>query len=286
MSIAAYISQDIRQRIRTGATLPAHLSLTDLSRHYDVSVTPVRKAIQTLVEEGYLQKVANGRLTVNPARIGVGGAQEQVSVPRSPSDWDEVLLEEVMHASLSLAAVYLREAALAARHDVGRSIIRATFSRFAGAGLLDHVPNRGWRVQPVRMDDVEAYLQVREALELTALDAGRPRIERSEVLALLEGESHGLDDAPHRYVVAKSGNKYIARFFDQFVARFYTKLLHYAAPEARVAEKMSAEHVEILRAILDADWPRARDALSRHIRGQSEVLQKVLVAGRREEETQ
>ena len=282
MSIATYISQDIRQRIRAGATLPAHLSLTELSRHYDVSITPVREAIQALVEEGYLQKLANRRIAVNPAMIGIGGREQPLILPKSPSDWDEVLLEEVMHASLSLAAVYLREGALAAKYGVGRSIIRGAFSRFAGAGLLDHVPRRGWRVHPVRIADVEAYLEVREALELTALDAARSRIERSELLALLEGENHALDDSPHRYIVEKSGNKYIARFFDQFVARFYTRLLHYAAPEAQVVEEMTGEHVEILRAMLEHDWSRARDVLSRHIRGQRTVLQKVLVASRRE----
>lgn len=281
MSIATYISQDIKQHIRAGATLPAHLSLTELSRYYDVSITPVREAIQALVEEGYLRKLANRRIAVNPAKIGIGGGHVQLSLPKGPSDWDEVLLEEVMHASLSLAAVYLREGALAAKHGVGRSIIRGAFSRFAGAGLLDHVPHRGWRVQPVRIDDVEAYLEVREALELTALGAARSRIERSELLALLDQQNDALDDSPHRYIVEKSGNRYIARFFDQFVARLYTRLLHYAAPEAHVAEEMTREHVEILRAMLDRDWSRARDVLSRHIRGQRTVLEKVLVASRR-----
>ena len=282
MSIATYISQDIKQRIRAGATLPAHLSLTELARYYDVSITPVREAIQNLVEEGYLQKLASRRIAVNPAKIGIGGNEEQFSLPKSPSDWDEMLLEEVMHASLSLAAVYLREGSLAAKYGVGRSIIRSAFSRFAGAGLLDHVPRRGWRVHPVRIDDVEAYLEVREALELTALDAARSRIERSEVLALLDGENHALDDSPHQYIVEKSGNKYIARFFDQFVARFYTRLLHYAAPEAHVVEEMTGQHIAILRAILEGDWSRARDVLSLHIRAQKTVLEKVLVASRRE----
>lgn len=282
MSIATYICQDLRQRIRTGATLPAQLSLTDLSRHYDVSLTPVREAIQALIDEGYLQKLANRRIIVNPAMVGVGGDDERLVLPKEPPNWDSVLLDEVMHATLSLVSVYLREGDLAAKHGVGRSIIRGAFSRFAGAGLLDHVPRKGWQVHPVRVDDVEAYLQVREAMELTALDAARSHIARAEVLALLEGDNHALDDTPHRYIVAKSGNQYIQRFFDQFVARYYTRLLHYAAPEAQVAEEMTAEHNEILRAILDGDWSHARDVLSRHIRGQRSVLEKVLIASRRE----
>ncbi|TVQ26822.1 MAG: GntR family transcriptional regulator [Spirochaetaceae bacterium] len=284
MSIAAYISQDLRHRIRTGATLPSQLSLTDLSRHYDVSLTPVREAIQTLIDEGYLRKHTSRRITVNPEMVGIAGADERTGLPQKPPNWESVLLDEVMHATLSLMPIYLREADLAAKLGVGRSIIRGSFSRFAGAGLLDHVPRKGWRVHPVRVDDVESYLQVREALELTALEAAKPNIERAEVLGLLKGDNHALDDTPHRYIVSKSGNQYIERFFDQYVARYYTRLLHYAAPEAHVADEMAAEHDEILRAILDRDWSKARDVLSRHIRGQRSVLETVLIASRREKQ--
>lgn len=279
MSIAAYISQDIKRRIRTGSTLPAHLSLADLSRHYEVSITPVRDAIQMLVEGGYLLRLANRRIEVNPEKIGIGGDDEQVAPPRGQADWDEILLDEVMHASLSLVAVYLREGALAEKHQIGRSIIRSTFSRFAGAGLLDHVPRRGWRVDPVSIEDVEAYLEVREAMELTALEAARPNIERSEVVALLDGENHALNDAPHRFLIAKSRNRYIIGFFNQFVPRFYTKLLYFAAPEAKVVDEMTTEHVQILQALLDENWSRAREILSRHIRGQRSILEKILVGG-------
>ena len=203
MSIATFIEQDLKQRIRSGATLPANLSLADLSKYYDVSITPVRDAIQTLVEQGYLRKLGNRRIEVDPTKIGIGGDEGHIEPPKRPSDWDEILLDEVMHASLSLAAVYLRESTLAAKHGVGRSIIRSTFSRFAGAGLLDHVPRRGWRVNPVRIEDVEAYLAVREALEVMALDAARPNVERRDVSSMLENENHALNNAMHRYLVEK-----------------------------------------------------------------------------------
>jgi len=285
MSISSYISDDIRQHIQAGSTLPANLTLVDLSRHYDVSITPVRHAIQSLVDEGYLRKLENRRIEVNPTKIGIGGVDEHAAPrPKRPSDWDEILLDEVMHASLSLAAVYLREGVLAEKHGVGRSIIRSALSRFAGAGLLEHVPRRGWRVHPVRLQDVEAFLAVREAMELLALDAARSRIRRSDVMELLEGEQHhALNDATHRYFIDRSHNRYIAAFFNQFVTRFYTKLLYYAAPEAEVVAEMTSEHVSFLQAILDGEWAGARDTLSRHIRGQKAVLQRILVGeGRRD----
>lgn len=282
VSIALYIGNDLKQRIRSGRTLPSNLTLSDLSRHYDVSITPVRHAVQLLVEEGYLRKLENRRIEVVPSRIGVGHDHEAPTRPRRPSDWDEILLDEVMHASLSLAAIYLREGALTEKHGVGRSIIRGTLSRFAGAGLVEHVPRRGWRVHPVRMEDVEAFLQVREAMELLALEIAWSRIERAQVMALLEGEQHhALDNTTHRYFIERSGNRYITAFFTQFVTRFYTKLLYYAAPEAEVVDEMTAEHVAFLQAILDGDLARARIVLSQHLRGQKTVLERLLVKGRR-----
>jgi DNA-binding GntR family transcriptional regulator len=140
----------------------------------------------------------------------------------------------------------------------------------------------GWRVEPVSLEDVEAYLEVRKAMELTALEAAQPNIQRSEVLALLDGENHALDDALHRFLIEKSGNRYIIAFFNQFVSRFYRKLLYYAAPEAKVVDEMTSEHIQILRAILDTNWSSAREILSRHILGQKSVLERILIAGQRD----
>lgn len=279
MTIASYIRDDIKQRIRAGSALPANLSLADLSRHYEVSITPVRDAIELLVDEGYLTRTGNRRIEVNPSRIGIGSDEEaQVELPRRPDDWDEILLEEVMHESLNLAAVYLREGTLAQKYGVGRSIIRNVFSRFAGAGLLDHVPRRGWRVHPVQIEDVEAFLAVREAMELLALDQARPHVDKAEVASLLESEYHALNNAPHRYFIEASRNRYIDWFFRRFVSRFYTKLFYFAAPAAQAVDEMTREHVRILNAVLEDDWETAKSVMSTHIRRQRSILERVLVA--------
>ena len=280
MSISAFIENDLKQRIQVGKALPANLSLMNLSRHYGVSITPVREAIQILVDNGFLLKLGNRRIEINPDKIGIGGNAKDVEFPKRPSDWDEMLLDEVMHASLSLDAIYLRESQMAEKYQVGRSIIRTTFSRFSGAGLLDHVPHRGWRVHPFRIEDMEAYLAVREALELMALDAARPHIKKADIVALLDGENHALNNALHSYIIEQSKNKYISEFFSQFVSRYYTKLFLYAAPETAVVDEMTAQHQRVLEALLAEDWAKARTALTVHIRAQKIVLEKLLVGGR------
>ena len=252
------------------------MSLLDLSRQYGVSITPVREAIGALIAEGLVDKLPNRRLSINPELIGTGAQEEPIGYPPEPADWGETLLEEVMLESLRKQAVYLREILLAEKYQVGRSIIRQVFSRFAGAGLLEHIPRHGWLVHPFREADMEAYLGVREVLELKALELAQDHIKNADLEAILDGEI-ALNNALHQYLIKKSGNRYIRDFFQQYVARYYTKLFYYAAPEASVVEEMTAQHRIILEALLGKEWTKAATVLSEHIRAQRVVLNKLLV---------
>jgi len=283
MRLAAYIQHDLRRRIRSGDSLPQKLTLPALARSYGVSPTPVRTAVRLLIHEGYVRKLGNRRLAINLERVGSGGPVDAIQTPLTPEDWDRILVREVMLASLGRDAVYLRENALAEKHGVGRSVIRHAFSRFAGAGLLEYIPRRGWLVPPLREKDVRAFLEVREILELKALDLARPRMVRSDLETMLEGnplpkagQPARLDNHVHQYLVDKSQNRYLRDFFRQYVARYYTMLFDYAAPEASVVAEMARHHRQILRALIRRDWPRARKALSDHIRSQGAVFTKLL----------
>jgi DNA-binding GntR family transcriptional regulator len=188
-----------------------------------------------------------------------------------------------MIASLQHAPVRLRDEALAKQHQVGRSVIRQSLGRLAGAGLIEHIPRRGWFVHPIREDDVVAYLDVREVLELKALDLTRSHLTGAELMPILEGnapvdegQSPRLDNRLHEYLIAKSGNRYIRNFFRQYTATYYTSVFDYAAPEAHVVAEMAAQHRAILEALIDRKWAQARDALSHHIRAQRPVLIRLL----------
>ena len=278
MSLTQFIESDLKARILSGNDVPESLSLADLSSHYGVSITPVRDAITALVDQRFIDKMPNRRLKINSEKIGIGDPPSQNVLPRIPDDWGEILLEEVMISSLNSRWVYLRETFLAQKYTVGRSIIRQTFSRFAGAGLLEHIPRKGWLVHPLNQDDVNDYLYVREVLELQALDLAKQRIKKTDVVNILESQSHALNNSIHKYLIEASENRYIRDFFQQYVSRYYTKLFHYAAPEISVVDEMTKQHEEILRALIDKSWNRARTALSNHIRSQERVLQKLLMS--------
>ncbi len=283
MELAAFIAEDLRRRIRSGTRLPCVMSLPALARHYGVSLTPVRGAVARLLADGCVKKGPNGRLSAAPAEKKSAAKFRAVAPPPTARDWDRILIREVMFASLGRDPVQLREEALAEKHQAGRSVIRQSLSRLAGAGLIEHVPRRGWLVHPIREDDVVAYLEVREVLELKALDLARSNICPADLVPMLEGnarvaqgESPRLDNGLHDYLIAKSGNRYIRNFFRQHTATFYTSAFDYAAPETHVVAEMAAQHREILDALIKEHWARARKALSLHIRAQRPVLAQLL----------
>lgn len=280
-TLTHYVEEDLRRRIQSGQSLPHHLTLASLSRHYGVSFAPVRSALDTLIQEGLIRKKENnGRIEINPEKVGTKGSYEPVAIPLKSDDWDRILIKEVMLASLSGTATYLREEALAQKHSTGRSVIRSTFSRFAGAGLIEHIPRRGWRVRPLNLADMQAYLQVRETLELKALDLARPHLVREHLVQMLAANQSDGTAAPdnrlHEYIIEKSGNHYIRDFFRQYVATYYRTLFDYAAPETSVVAEMAEQHNRILNALIARAWTRARLALAEHIQSQERVLGRLL----------
>ena len=284
--LTTYIRQDLQRRIQRGEGVPDRLTLAALSEVYGVSVTPIRTALSQLIAEGFIRKGLHGRLSVNEDRVGTGNAAETIDTPTTPDDWDQALLQEVMLASLGREAAYLREEALAHRHEVGRSIIRQTLTRLAAAGLVEHVPRRGWLVHPFEEEDMLSYLEVRELLELKALELAQPHLGEGALRRMLEanpppkrGQQPELNNELHQYLIDRSRNRYIREFFGQYVARYCTALFDYATPEASVVVEQAERHRRILEALLAQAWAQARKELSAHIRSQADVLRTLLEQG-------
>jgi DNA-binding GntR family transcriptional regulator len=280
-TLTDYIRQDLRARLGNSRERPEDLTLAALSERYQVSLTPVRRAVRDLIAEEFLSRQANGRLAVNPDRADASGKRIQPpQPPASLNDLTGALTSEVICMSLRGQEVFLREEATAARFGVGRTVLRQVFHRLAGKGLIEHRPRRGWVVRRFDPADMEAYLEVRVSLELKALQQARRHLVRADLQAMLRGNAPGgkkqrLDNRLHRYLIEKSGNPYIRDFFDRH-GLYFTTLFDYAAPEARVVAAMARQHRGILRALLAGDWVRARQTLAHHIRSQRPVLQRLL----------
>ncbi len=274
MTISDYIESDLKEKIRTGGELPDPLTLSSLAAHYDVSLTPIRAALEKLIDSNFILKGDNGRLRINSRRRAKTAIKKQGSPTASPRpDRDALITEDIIHLSIQGGPVYLREESSAQRYGVGRTVIRQVFNRLAGAGLIERVPRRGWRVHPFREQDMLDYIEVRETLELKALKLARKRLDPAQLEIFLKANSPDtrgrpqLENSLHQYWIDLSGNRYIRSFFAQF-GIYYSYLFSYSTVATSVIEEKAAEHRKILRALLKEDWNAAYRLLLQHIQSQ------------------
>jgi DNA-binding GntR family transcriptional regulator len=277
-----YIRGDLQAHIAAGGPLPAPLTLHGLSGHYAVSMTPIRRAVRELIADGYLRRRENGRLAVNSRRLG-RAAKHQPPAPAPPRDYPGEIRRWLAEVSLAGRAVFVREEETAERVGVSTTAVRQVFHELAGAGLLEHIPRRGWRLRPFRRKDLDDYVRVRELLELEALEAAWPHLDdarleaihRGNVLPATAGEQPRIDGSLHDYLIEKADNAYIRDFFRRH-SQYYEILFHWESTDRQAAIVAVRQHRAILEALLRRDGPAARAALSAHIRYSHPLLHERL----------
>jgi DNA-binding GntR family transcriptional regulator len=275
MSIATFIKQDLIANIRSGRIEPDRLTLDALSKRYRVSATPVRAAVRELIEERYLQKGENGRLAIHHDSLAASAAAS----PEEPTDWGQVIANDLVQLSLEGQPVLLREETTAEKYGISRSSIRQIFHRLAGHGILVHLPRRGWQLRPFRQAELDAYIDMRVMLEIKAMELAWPRLVDEELQAILNrnqlpanpDERPLSDNSLHAYLIEKSKNPYIADFFDRH-GKYYDALFEWENLDREAQVQEVRHHREILEALLRRDRPAAERALADHIRNNHPVL--------------
>ena len=275
MSISTFIKQDLIASIRSGEIGSDRLTLDALSKRYRVSVTPVRVAVRELIEERYLRKGDNGRLAIQFD----SSARSAAESPEEPTDWGQVIANDLVQLSLEGVPVLLREETTAEKYGISRSSIRHIFHRLAGRGVLEHLPRRGWQLRPFRQADLDAYIDMRVMLELKALELAWSRLVDEELQAILDGNRLPAnpsdwptsDNSLHAYLIEKSKNPYIADFFNRH-GEYYNALFEWENLDREAQVQEVRQHREILAALLGRDRPVAERALVNHIRNNHPVL--------------
>lgn len=280
--LSGYIFSDLKGRIARGA-LPARWSLSALAREYGVSAMPVRVALRELVAKRLLLQKGNGRFAVNPAKAGRAPFTKGDTPPQPPVDWKEILSRKIIGISLHGNECELKIADVATEHGISATLVHTVFHRLAGIGLLTHVPRRGWAVRPFRLEDLDAFLEVRESLELLALRDAREKLQTAELKRLLALNQPApprspakIDNSLHRYWIDLSGNRYIMDFFERQHTYFDTLLSH-AVLTSSDLEKSRAIHRRILEALIRRDWAAAELELSRDVKRLRPLLQATML---------
>lgn len=278
MSWVDFIASDLHSKIRSGEDIPARFTLQSLCDWYGVSMTPVRAAVRQLIKKGDIVKKNNGRLAINPKKTIRKQRPRSSTKIEPPDDFFEAVARDLVLRSLEGKAYFLREEFMARKYCVSRTVLRRIFHRLSGTGIIEHLPRRGWVLRPFSKDDLAAFLQVREVLELKALELARNRLEPELLDRMFENSvkgnkysGNGIDNSLHCYLIEKSQNRYIRDFFEHH-GKYYEVLFACEDMDRKSAVTAVAQHRKILKALLNKDWRKARKALSEHIHTNHVVL--------------
>ena len=174
---------------------------------------------------------------------------------------------------------------LAEKCGVSRTPVNNALSILAREGFLDFEPNRGYTVHQITRKEAEALYELRELIELGAVDKAVQNVTPQKMTVLRRKESlfnqaiaqNGrrsrflLDEDFHACIVGLSGNAYLTEYFREVYERIF--LRHRISPlRGDRAAQVPAEHRELLQAIEQRDANRAKNAIHNHIRRGKEYV--------------
>ena len=184
------------------------------------------------------------------------------------------LIDLLVRRSLAGDTTFLREHETAEALGLGRTALRSILAALSGEGLVIHEPRRGWRARALTQADFDAFTQVREALELLALDLAFTRIDPAMITRFEQGNAAsatGTDNDLHRYLIDLAQNPYLTDFFARH-GTYFELVFRWEGQDPQAAAEARQQHLAILTAIRGKNQSAARRALTAHIRGQHPVI--------------
>jgi DNA-binding GntR family transcriptional regulator len=177
---------------------------------------------------------------------------------------------------------------------VSRSPVRDAFLRLMAEGVLELLPNGGYRVIEFTRKYIDDVFVVRHALELTAVRLSVQNLDRQRVRQLRETweqfggvdltdpavlERHGQADQDlHQVIAEMSGNLLLKDALEKIIAiAALIRRWHYAGNIPRRHLMMTVtEHLSILDAMLAGDAEGAVAALDQHLtRARERTLERL-----------
>jgi DNA-binding GntR family transcriptional regulator len=178
---------------------------------------------------------------------------------------------------------HIREKFVAEQLNISRSPIREAFVRLSEFGLGQYVPNRGFRVVTLTLQQVEEVGQVRSALENLAVKlvvekATRQDLSRLEVL-VDEAEkyiSQGGEEYPlhldfHATLLDIADNQTLTDMLNRISATVRTVRTWSGSSSSRPSKSLQ-EHRAIYKKIAAGDVEEAARTMTRHIQASTETM--------------
>ncbi|MBO1414239.1 GntR family transcriptional regulator [Streptomyces sp. FH025] len=175
----------------------------------------------------------------------------------------------------------ISEGEIAERAALSRTPVREAFLRLQAEGLLQLFPKRGAVVVPVGPGEAEDVLELREALESTAvrritrraeplddllrqlselIDLQREPARRADVGAFADA-----DEAFHRGIVTAGGNALAERFYETLRDRQRRMAVQLLQPRPERLAALIEEHTALVERIAARDAAGFTEALRAHL---------------------
>jgi DNA-binding GntR family transcriptional regulator len=183
---------------------------------------------------------------------------------------------DILTCALAPGAI-IQEKDLAARYAVSKSPVRDALLRLQEQGLIEVLPRRGYRVQPISLADAKELYETRILLEkscvkraietaseetLNALDKFRTTDATDQ---LAEWVTYNRDF--HRAIADASGNARLAKMTQDVIDQFdrLTFVGVSEAPSGASADKLMKEHRDLIDAIQAREKTKAARLIGAHV---------------------
>ncbi len=255
----------------------SHVTEQTIVDAFNVSRSPVRKAMAFLAEMGILRSEKNRGYFLQKT----GRALDRLAASSPPANGDSRYLQVADDRLRGSLGEHVTEAEIMRRYDLTRMQAQQILHRMAREGLVTRKPGRGWMFQPI-LDTGEAHNQsyrFRMIIEPAAVLEPTFKIDkeafarvRREQQAMLSGDMMRVSRARvfqigaefHETIVACSGNRFLLDAIRR--QNQLRRLIEYKGNVDRSRlVKQCQEHLKLLELLESGDRPAAAAFLRRHL---------------------
>jgi len=263
------------------------LNTRELATELSVSRTTTNKAIERLIEEGFvkLNDLRQPVVTAVPAKLKIHQESAFEFSNQTDSTY-ELLLEKILKGEIAPGEL-IKERPLAMSLGVNPATLRRAAEWLRGDGLLERLPRRGWRVSMLTPRDMKDAYQIRMLLEPRAVSEAVRWISEEELDQIEEDTSRLIelgekatvfdrrdgDFQFHQKLCAASGNRILTETLEPLIG----KLLLITTVGFRFgrSSKSFEEHREVLKAIRQRDEKKAVRTMKSHLRNAARFNEEI-----------
>jgi DNA-binding GntR family transcriptional regulator len=283
-----WLAARIVEHVREQALEPGvHITEQSLADHFQVSRTPVRRALTVLARSGAVAQQPNRGFFVAQPPAALAAARVSAE-----AEAEDKLYYRIAEDRLGRRiAQRVTEAELVRRYKVSRKRIAATLSRMAHEGWLQRLPGHGWAFEPM-LDSLKGYedgYRFRAILEPAALRQPGYELPVAAIQRLRESQRDFLEhngrysDAQcfdlgagfHETLVGGSGNAFLLDALRRVNA--VRRLFEYRAKRDRASILgQYREHMAMLDLIEAGKLERAGKLMEKHLFGAGKMKARLV----------